>query len=396
MDSVGKIFAYHRLRFRDLLIWGFCLRECTRVKERSSRGRASPKSLRTRAVPSTPVLIPRSPKGAVPFSSNQSRCREPHPLLSNQNRGGHHLSLDYYKKTCPQFESTVRDAVFAKQSSVPATAPGVLRLFFHDCLIDGCDASILVSSNGYARGERDAVPNLSLSGDAFEIINKIKNSLELTCPGVVSCSDIMAEATRDLVKMVGGPYYKVLLGRKDSLVTNITKAAESLPEPEMPMDRIITKFTSRGFNIREMVALTGAHTIGFTHCNQFSHRIFNFSATSDVDPTLNPKLAAGLKRLCQNYTTDNGMSAFNDVRSPSKFDNAYFQNILRGLGLLTSDHALSVDPRTRPIVEIYARNQTAFFVDFAAAMEKVSVLNVKTGRKGEIRDRCDQFNHIPM
>ncbi|KAF7811665.1 peroxidase 65-like [Senna tora] len=85
-----------------------------------------------------------------------------------------------------------------------------------------------------------------------------------------------------------------------------------------------------------------------------------------------------------------------DVRSPSKFDNAYIQNILRGLGLLTSDHALSVDPRTRPIVEIYARNQTAFFVDFAAAMEKVSVLNVKTGRKGEIRDRCDQFNHIPM
>ncbi|KAJ4842548.1 hypothetical protein Tsubulata_045852 [Turnera subulata] len=40
-------------------------------------------------------------------------------------------------------------------------------------------------------------------------------ALELSFPGTVSCADILAAATSDLVTMVGGPYYGVLLGRKD-------------------------------------------------------------------------------------------------------------------------------------------------------------------------------------
>ncbi|KAK4252968.1 hypothetical protein QN277_010812 [Acacia crassicarpa] len=315
------------------------------------------------------------------------------PLVS---AAGHHLTPDYYARSCPSFQAVVRDNVYTKQSAVPSTAAGVLRLFFHDCFTDGCDASLLISSNAYSKGERDAEPNLSLSGDAFDIITKIKNSLELTCPGVVSCSDIVAQTTRDLVKMVGGPYYEVLLGRKDSLVSNISKPNQTLPATDMSMDQIIFQFTSKGFSIKEMVALTGAHTIGFTHCKEFSHRIYNFSATSDADPTMNPKLVAGLKKLCQNYSQNPSIAAFNDVRSPSKFDNAYYRNILNGLGLLSTDSMMSTDPRTRPIVEVYAANQTAFFQDFADAMHKTSTHGVKTGKKGEVRLRCDQFNNLPM
>ncbi|URE22476.1 peroxidase 65 [Musa troglodytarum] len=80
--------------------------------------------------------------------------------------------------------------------------------------------------------------------------------------------------------------------------------------------------------------------------------------------------------------------------TPGKFDNLYYQNLLRGLGLLASDQALVAHPRTKPFVELYAANQTAFFRDFAHAMEKVSVLGVKTGRKGEVRRRCDAFNTL--
>ncbi|CAI8603908.1 unnamed protein product [Vicia faba] len=306
------------------------------------------------------------------------------------------LNTDYYKKTCPDFEKIVREHIYIKQSSSPATAPGILRMFFHDCITDGCDASILVSSTAYnPHAERDAELNLSLSGDAFDIIVKIKNALELACPGIVSCSDVVAQATRDLVKMVGGPFYPVRLGRKDSLVSDASRTDESLPTTTMTMDDIIKKFTIKNFTIREMVALTGAHTIGFTHCKEFSNRIFNYSKTSEIDPTLHPKLAAGLRRVCQNYTSDPSMAAFNDVRSPGKFDNAFFQNVLKGLGLLTSDYLLAVDPRTKPIVELYAKDERAFFQDFAKAMEKLSVHGVKTGKKGEVRSRCDQFNHIP-
>ncbi|XP_027364642.1 peroxidase 65-like [Abrus precatorius] len=306
------------------------------------------------------------------------------------------LNVDYYKTTCPDFERIVRENVFTKQSASPATAPGILRLFFHDCITDGCDASILITSNAYTpHAERDADLNLSLSGDAFDIIAQIKTALELACPGVVSCSDIVAQTTRDLVKMVGGPYYPVRLGRKDSLTSDATKVDASLPKTNMSMDQIIAKFTAKGFTVREMVALTGAHTIGFTHCKEFSDRIFNFSKTSDADPSMHPKLVAGLRQVCQNYTVDPSMAAFNDVRSPGKFDNAYYQNVLKGLGLLRSDSLLGLDARTRPLVELYAKDQQAFFNDFAKAMEKLSVFQVKTGRQGEVRSRCDQFNHIP-
>lgn len=78
--------------------------------------------------------------------------------------------------------------------------------------------------------------------------------------------------------------------------------------------------------------------------------------------------------------------------TPNKFDNMYYQNLQRGLGLLESDAGLVSDPRTRPIVQLYAANQTAFFHDFVLAIQKFSELNVKTGKDGEVRRRCDQFN----
>ncbi|KDP45762.1 hypothetical protein JCGZ_17369 [Jatropha curcas] len=179
--------------------------------------------------------------------------------------------------------------------------------------------------------------------------------------------------------MVGGPFYTVQLGRKDGLISKAADAEQHVP---------------RRFTETELVALMGAHTIGFSHCKEFAERLYNYSNTTPTDPDFNPKYAAALKTLCANYTIDTTMSAFNDVLTPSKFDNMYFQNLPRGLGLLSSDHILVKDPRTKPAVDLYAKNQTQFFVDFARAMEKLSVLQIKTGDKGEVRHRCDHFNSI--
>ncbi|GLT70550.1 hypothetical protein SLA2020_426230 [Shorea laevis] len=305
------------------------------------------------------------------------------------------LSTTYYQKTCPDFENIMRNTITSKQLSNPTTAAATLRLFFHDCMVDGCDASVLISSNSFNKAERDADLNLSLSGDAFEVIVRAKTALELSCPGIVSCADILAVATRDLVTVVGGPFYKVRLGRKDSMVSKVDRVEGNLPRQNMTMDEIISHFTAKGFSVQEMVALIGGgHTIGFTHCKEFADRLYRYNNTTPTDPKLNPKYAAALKKMCKNYTTDIGMSAFNDVMTPSKFDNMYFKNLLRGLGLLMSDTAMVDDGKTRPLVELYAVNQTAFFNDFSHAMEKLSVYGVKTGRKGEVRRRCDAFNSI--
>ncbi|PKA47872.1 Peroxidase 65 [Apostasia shenzhenica] len=297
------------------------------------------------------------------------------------------LTLNYYNASCPQIHDIISNVVTTKQINSPTTAAGVLRLFFHDCFVSGCDASVLISTNAFNKAERDADINLSLPGDAFDAVIRAKTSLELQCPGVVSCSDILAVATRDLVSMLGGPFYPVRLGRKDSLTSSATIVERNLDRPNASLDQIISHFASKGFTIRELVALSGAHTVGFSHCNEYADRIFNFNDGGPLafDPTMNPKFAQALQKACANF-----------IKDPGKFDNMYYQNLLKGMGLLASDQKMAADPRTAPFVKLYAANQSAFFEDFAHAMQKVGVYGVKTGKKGEVRRRCDAFNNLSV
>lgn len=304
------------------------------------------------------------------------------------------LSLDYYQKSCPDFARIVRETVANKQTVSPTTAAATMRLFFNDCLVGGCDGSVLVSSNAFNHAERDAEINLSLPGDSFDVVTRAKLTLELSCPGIVSCSDVLAQATRDLIAIVGGPSYDVRLGRKDGLVSKSTSVIGNIPEANQSIDEMIKIFAAKGFTIQEMVALYGGRTIGFSNCKEFSDRLFNFSKTTPTDPEIHPKFAEALKKTCAGYEKNPGMSAYSDAVTPGKFDNLYYQNLLRGMGLSAADHALAKDPRTRKFVEMYAGNQGLFFKDFAHAMEKMSVREVKTGGKGEVRRRCDVFNSI--
>ncbi|RLM55895.1 peroxidase 31-like [Panicum miliaceum] len=260
-----------------------------------------------------------------------------------------------------------------KQLSHPTTAAGVLRVFFHDCFVSGCDASVLVAPSSFARSERDATQSRSLPGDAFEAVTRAKTALELECPGVVACADVLA---------IAAP-----------------------PDAELPLAnstvaRLIAMFAAKGFTAQELVALSGAHTLGFAHCSEFADLIFRRTkgggaAAPPHDPTMNPSYAKGLQDACRNYQRDPTIAVFNDVMTPGKFDNMYFVNLQRGLGLLSTDQALWTDPRTRPIVQRYAANQTAFFADFARTIVKLGVQGVRMGRDGEVRRRCDMFNGNP-
>ncbi|KAE8669580.1 Peroxidase 63 [Hibiscus syriacus] len=157
----------------------------------------------------------------------------------------------------------MQETITNKQIASPTTGAGTLRLLFHDCLPNGCDASILISSAPFNKAERDADINLSLPGDPFDLIVRAKTALELSCPNTVSCSDILAVAARDHVVMLGGSYYNVFLGRKDSRSSQASSIEGKLPKPSMKMSQMIDLFAASGFNVQEMVALSGAHTIGF-------------------------------------------------------------------------------------------------------------------------------------
>ncbi|RWW41740.1 hypothetical protein BHE74_00052758 [Ensete ventricosum] len=245
----------------------------------------------------------------------------------------------------------------------------------------GCDASVIVASPR-SDAEKDAPDNLSLAGDGFDTVIKAKQAVEAQCPGVVSCADILAIAARDVV---------VLLGRRDGLTSRADRVTGSLPGPEFSVDLLSSMFRKNNLTTRDMIALSGAHTVGFSHCSRFAERLYSFNSTSVVDPSLNPAYANALMRACPR-NVDPTIAVNMDLNTPVTFDNVYYKNLLNGEGLFTSDQVLFTDQRSRPVVNKFAADQNSFFKAFARSMIRLGRLGVKTGSQGEIRRDCTAFN----
>lgn len=161
---------------------------------------------------------------------------------------------------------------------------------------------------------------------------------------------------------MGGPKITFRPGRVDA-----KSADESVPDGRLPnatkkADHLREVFHRMGFTDRDIVALSGAHTVGKAHPERSG---FEGPWTSN----------------------------------PYKFDNDFFVELLKGywtqkpgtqqfedptkkLMMLPSDLALIEDPGFRPIVEEYAKDQSSFFKDFAAAFQKLTEL----GWEGKLGD----------
>ena len=70
-------------------------------------------------------------------------------------------------------------------------------------MLQGCDASVLLASST-SNAEKDHPDNLSLAGDGFDTVIKAKQALDNnpSCKNKVSCADVLALATRDVVVLV--------------------------------------------------------------------------------------------------------------------------------------------------------------------------------------------------
>lgn len=73
--------------------------------------------------------------------------------------------------------------------------------------LQGCDASVIIQSAGNNTAEKDHPDNLSLAGDGFDTVVKAKQAVEQVCKNTVSCADILALATRDVIALVGISIY---------------------------------------------------------------------------------------------------------------------------------------------------------------------------------------------
>ncbi|KAI3880258.1 hypothetical protein MKX03_031754 [Papaver bracteatum] len=305
-------------------------------------------------------------------------------------RGEGQLSENYYAQTCPNVEFVIRQAVLSKFFQTFTTVPATLRLFFHDCFVEGCDASVMIASpNNDA--EKDSPDNLSLAGDGFDTVIKAKQAVEASCPGVVSCADVIAIAARDVVVLAGGPSFNVELGRRDGLVSKASRVAGNLPEPDAHLDELNSMFRKHSLDQTDMIALSGAHTVGFSHCERISKRLYSFTPSSPIDPSLDSNYAKQLLSDCPT-DVDPNIAINIDPATPRRFDNMYYQNLVQGKGLFTSDQVLYTNPASRDTVNEFARNTFNFNRAFSNAMVKLGRVGVKTGNQGEIRRDCTAFN----
>ncbi|KAG6540801.1 hypothetical protein Mapa_017825 [Marchantia paleacea] len=302
-------------------------------------------------------------------------------LALQSGRAKGQFFVGFYDTKCPRAESLVSLTVQQAVARDPTLAASILRILFHDCWVQGCDASILLdTAPGFGQAEKDAPPNQSLRG--FEVFDAAKAAVEAVCPGIVSCADIIALAARDATVAVGGPTWQVPTGRRDGTISQLLDAGINIPSAAFSYQLLRQNFNLHGFSEDEMVTLSGAHTIGRAHCSAFSSRLY-----PTVDPTLDPAYAAQLQALCP-PNANPSIRVPLDLSTPDAFDNNYYTNLPIGRSLMPSDAALLNDGFSTRVSEQNSQNSQFWTVKFANAMFRMSQLNMKLGLQGEIRQNC--------
>ncbi|RZC68785.1 hypothetical protein C5167_031946 [Papaver somniferum] len=254
-------------------------------------------------------------------------------LLFSSSHG--QLSTNFYPTTCPSLPVIVHGAMTKALILDSRIAASILRLFFHDCFVNGCDASILLDDTATFTGEKNAFPN-ARSVRGFEVVDTIKLLVEASCSGVVSCADILALAARYGVVLQGGQSWTVPLGRRDARTASQSDANSQLPAPSSNLSTLISSFSAKGFTAAEMTVLSGAHTIGQAGCENFRNRIYN-------QTNIDPDFAITRRANCPSTigSGDRNLAPL-DVQTPTRFENTYFQNLVDQRGLLNSDQSCSI------------------------------------------------------
>ncbi|XP_047150447.1 peroxidase 3-like [Vigna umbellata] len=301
------------------------------------------------------------------------------------------LQFGFYAKSCPKAEKIILKFVHEHIHNAPSLAAALIRMHFHDCFVRGCDGSVLLNSTTN-QAEKNAPPNLTVRG--FDFIDRIKSLVEAECPGVVSCADILTLAARDTIVATGGPFWKVPTGRRDGVVSILEEARDNIPAPFDNITTLQTLFANQGLDLKDLVLLSGAHTIGVAHCSSLSNRLFNFTGKGDQDPSLDSEYAENLKTFkCNDLNRLNTTKIEMDPGSRKTFDLDYYRQVIKRRGLFESDAALLNNAVTKSqIIELLQGSLENFFAEFASSIEKMGRIKVKTGTEGEIRKHCAFVN----
>ncbi|KAF3673993.1 hypothetical protein T459_27804 [Capsicum annuum] len=346
-----------------------------------------------RATPQAPVAKgyggapmtpnPSDPQTNVPVEPAPEQDH-PTPEDIKKHRQYAGLQVGFYDDTCPNAEKIIKDGMaraFANDSSMAAPIP---RLLFHDCFVNGCDASLLLDQTPSGERTEKLANSNGLTVRGFYLIDQIKAELEAECPGIVSCADLLVYLARDAFVVSGVPHYDVPGGRRDGMESLEANVADNIPLPTNTVDQMIDLFKKKGMNEEDLVVLIGAHSIGVAHCFSFRYRLDNPQKATLVDPRL-----AGVMR----FTCTSPMStvAF-DTTTQYKMDSIYYKQLAGKRGLLESDDLLGEDPRTKDYIQKFGDDEKGWFSKLGKAMNKLASIQVLAGDQGQIRKQCRAVN----
>ncbi|KAJ3404214.1 hypothetical protein CcCBS67573_g05938 [Chytriomyces confervae] len=170
-----------------------------------------------------------------------------------------------------------------------------------------------------------------------------------------SRADFIALAGQAVVIHCGGPNFNFSYGRQDGIrTTPFTSLAQSLPDDAIhTYDMMKTKLRRLNFTNADIVALvTGSHSLGGAH------------------KAISPHL------------TDQKFQPFDST--PGIFDNVVFQDALKGKCVTRVDCGIIKDPEMKPLIELYASNQDAFFKQYVESFEKMVNLGQKTSELSSV------------
>ncbi|KAK4422163.1 putative L-ascorbate peroxidase 6 [Sesamum alatum] len=268
-------------------------------------------------------------------SASASACAasSPYPLIGR--RALMYMATTSFLLPSPSFAAAT-DEMSLLQEEIrkvlsKGKAAGLLRLVFHDAgTFDMGDRT--GGMNGSIVYELDRPENMGLK-KSVKILEKAKVQVDAIRP--VSWADFIAVAGAEAVLVCGGPKIPVQLGRVDAKVPD---PEGKLPEESLDATTMKQCFQRKGFSTQELVALSGAHTLG-----------------------------------------SKGFG------NPTVFDNSYFKILLEkpwsssdGMSSmigLPSDRALVEDDECMRWISKYADDQNLFFEDF----KNVYIKLVNTG-----------------
>ncbi|KAJ0716802.1 putative peroxidase [Helianthus annuus] len=300
------------------------------------------------------------------------------------------LIRHFYKvhNTCANVEPFVRYQVQQVYANDKTVAPKLIKLLYADCMVNGCDASILLDG---PNTEKESPKARGLA--AFVLIDKIKQVLEARCPGAVSCADILNIAARDAVYFSGGPSYPVFLGRRDGLSSNA--AWIDFPSPSISWESSLAYFESKGLDVQDMATLLGAHMMGRVRCSNILDRLYNFNNTGKPDPTMEESTLSYLRNQCPPKTRlgqPNPLINLNPSNPDHRFTNSYYSQVLTNKAVLGVDQQLRYGGDTYDLSDEYASSIQDFKLQFAFSMARMGGLKVITGTDGQIRLNCRAVN----